>query len=146
MSKNTVQKTKKSKRKSNKSSVNRSVLVRISLVSVKVMIALLFTLAIYLIYLDAKVTNTFEGQRWHVPVQVYGKIEQLKLGQQVNLDNIAESLLINNYQKVNYVTKVGQFSRSIAGLNVFQRPFDYDSSSNRAQQISIKVNDKVVIF
>ena len=71
MSKNTVRKANKSKRKNNKSSANRSVLVRISLVSVKVMIALLFTLAIYLIYLDAKVTNTFEGQRWHVPVQVY---------------------------------------------------------------------------
>ncbi len=144
MSKNTEQKSKKRKRKINNSSANTSIVRRISLILAKLMLALISTLGIYLIYLDAKVTKTFEGQRWHVPVQVYGKIEQLKLGQQVDLDNIAEALLINNYKKVKYVTKVGQFSHSIADLNVFQRPFDYDSSSNRAQQISIKVNDGVV--
>ncbi len=148
MSKNTDQKSKKSKkskRKVNNSSANTSILPRISLILAKLMLALICTLAIYLIYLDAKVRKTFEGQRWHVPVQVYGKIETLGLGQQANLQNIAESLKLNGYQKVNYATRVGQFSQTVQRLSIFQRPFDFDDSSNRAQQISINVVDDVVV-
>ncbi len=63
MSKNTDQKSKKSKRKVNNSSANTSKLRRISLILAKLMLALICTLAIYLIYLDAKVRKTCEGQR-----------------------------------------------------------------------------------
>ena len=47
--------------------------------SLKVMLILIVTLGIYSIYLDGKVRNKFEGQRWQIPIQVFGKIEQLQI-------------------------------------------------------------------
>ncbi|MEW6993413.1 penicillin-binding protein 1B [Colwelliaceae bacterium MEBiC 14330] len=146
MPKSTDHKRKQRKRNNKNLSNNTSILRRTSLILAKVMLALIFTLAIYTIYLDAKVRKTFEGQRWHVPVQVYGKIEKLTLGQQANLNNLADSLKLNGYQKVNYVTKVGQFSQSDEALHIFQRPFDFEDSNNKAQQISIKVSNDVIVF
>jgi penicillin-binding protein 1B len=52
----------------------KSILRKIGITLGKLTIAGLFTLGIFCIYLDAKVRKTFEGQRWQVPVQVYGQI------------------------------------------------------------------------
>jgi len=122
----------------------KSLFVRLSIVLVKLMIASIFTIGIFSIYLDAKVRKTFEGQRWHVPVQVYGKIKTLQIGEQVNLEEIAQSLKINGYQKVSFATRVGQFAQSKQRLDIFQRPFDFVDGSNHAQQLNIEVNNGIV--
>ncbi|MEI6893257.1 MAG: penicillin-binding protein 1B [Colwellia sp.] len=111
----------------------------------KLMIAALFTLGILSIYLDAKVRQVFEGQRWQVPVQVYGQLQTLQLGEQANLAAIAESLTLNGYQKVPYITRVGQFSQSTERLNIFQRPFYFVDGTGLSQQLSINVVDDIVI-
>ena len=67
--------------------------------SLKLTIALLLGLVIYTIYLDGKVKQKFEGQRWHIPIQIYGQIEQLSLNQPVNLKHLAESLRLTGYKK-----------------------------------------------
>ena len=99
MSKNKV------KKRSRASVKKSSLLARIAITLGKLMIALIFALGIYSIYLDAKIRQTFEGQRWHVPVQVYGQLQTLQLGERANLEEIAESLIINGYKKVRYVTR-----------------------------------------
>ena len=123
---------------------NRTLLRRIVITLGKLTIAALFTLIIFCIYLDAKVRKTFEGQRWHVPVEIYGQVQTLKIGKAGNLNTIAESLVLNGYQKVNFVTRVGQFAQSKERLDIFQRPFEFVSSSQQAQQLSINVvNHKI---
>jgi penicillin-binding protein 1B len=137
----------KNKEKKQGTPVNKkaSVLRQMTITLGKLIIAMVFTLGIFLIYLDAKVRKTFEGQRWHVPVQVYGQIPQLNLGENESLEEIAQSLIINGYTKVNFVTKIGQFSKTGERLNVFRRPFDFADGVSRAQQLSIKVvSDRVV--
>lgn len=123
----------------------KSILRKIGITLGKLMITVLFTLGIFCIYLDAKVRQTFEGQRWQVPVQVYGQLQTLQLGEQASLKEIAQSLKINNYQKVKFVTRAGQFAQSATRLNIFQRAFDFTDGTNNAQQLSIEVvNDMVV--
>jgi penicillin-binding protein 1B len=121
------------------------ILRQISITLGKLMIAGLFTLGIFCIYLDAKVRQKFEGQRWQVPVQVYGQLHTLQLGEQANLEEIAQSLKINNYQKVKFVTRVGQFSQSAERLNIFQRAFDFTDGTNNVQQLSIEVVSDIVV-
>ncbi len=123
----------------------KSRLARVSVTLAKLMIAGVFALGIFCIYLDAKVRKTFEGQRWQVPVQVYGQLKTLRLGEPENLDEIAESLKINGYQKVNFATRVGQFSQSEERLDIFQRPFDFSDGSNHAQQLKIKVVNGIIV-
>jgi len=136
-----IKKIKKTSVSTNKKNL---MLRRILITLGKLVIASLFTLAIYSIYLDAKVRKKFEGQRWHVPVQVYGQIKTLQLGEQESIEEIAQSLKINGYQKVRFTTRAGQFSQSKARLNIFQRAFDFASGSSTAQQLSIEVVNGIV--
>lgn len=125
----------------NKSSITR----RVAIILVKLMIGTIFTVGIYSIYLDAKVRKKFEGQRWQVPVQIYGQLKKVQLGEQENLEEIAQALKINGYQKVNFATREGQFAQSAARLYIFQRPFDFTDSTNNAQQLSIEVVNGIVV-
>ena len=109
------------------------------------MVIILFTLGLFSIYLDAKVRAKFEGQRWQVPVQVYGQLNTLELGDQASLTEIAQSLKINGYQKVRFVSRVGQFSQSAEKLVIFQRPFDFVDGSNYAQQLNIEVVSDIIV-
>lgn len=123
---------------------DKTLLRRISITLGKLGLVAFFTLAIFCIYLDAKVRKTFEGQRWQVPVQIYGQLTTLKKGQQVNLDELAESLLLKDYLQVKFVTGVGQFSIADGRLDIFQHPFDFVSSSHQAQQLNIVVKNNLI--
>ena len=124
---------------------DKTILRRITITLVKLSIAAFFTLAIFCIYLDGKVRETFEGQRWQVPVQIYGQLQTLQLGEQANLVEIAESLVLNGYQRVNFSTRAGQYAQSAERINIFQRPFDFESSSHQAQQLSINVVNNSIV-
>jgi penicillin-binding protein 1B len=135
---------KKIKKTSVSAGKKNSILHRILVTFGKLVIVSLFALGIYSIYLDAKVRDKFEGQRWHVPVQVYGQIKTLHVGDQESLEEIAQALKINGYQKVKFITRAGQFSQSIARLNIFQRDFDFENGSSTTQQLSIEIVNGIV--
>ena len=110
----------------------------------KLAIVAFFTLFITLIYLDAKVKNTFEGDRWQVPVQVYGKIDSFAIGDKVNLKHIAEDLKLKGYNKVAKVIKPGQFAQSVQRLIIFQRAFDFTESVINAEPLTLEVKGGVI--
>ena len=139
MSKNKV------KKRSTLVNKENSILPRIAIILGKLIIVTLFALGVVYIYLDAKVRKKFEGQRWQVPVQVYGQIKKLQLGEQENLEEIAQSLKVNGYRKVKLVTRAGQFTQSGERLNIFQRPFDFAHGSRYAQQLSIEIVNGIVV-
>lgn len=91
----------------------------------KLAFALSFALAIFVIYLDAKVQRTFEGQRWQVPAQVYGQIELLRTGDTIDINQIVKSLKINGYRKVTSVKSPGQFAQSAHRLILYRRAFAF---------------------
>jgi len=117
---------------------------RIFVIGVKLAVALFFTLAIFTIYLDAKVQQTFEGQRWQVPAQVYGKIESLVIGDRFNLNHLAQSLKLNGYKKVRTVTASGQYAQSAHRIIVYRRPFTFPQThivtTTDAIQLTIDVS------
>ncbi|HCM46682.1 MAG TPA: penicillin-binding protein 1B, partial [Colwellia sp.] len=123
----------------------KSIIRKVVITLGKLLISGLFTLGIFCIYLDAKVRRTFEGQRWQVPVQVYGQLQILQLGEQANLEEIVQTLKINNYQEVKFVTRAGQFAQSAEYLNIFQRAFDFTDGSNNPQQLSIEVVSDIIV-
>ena len=80
--------------------------------TVKITVLLMFNLFIYSIYLDGKVRDKFEGQRWQVPVQVYGAIEEYTIGSQLSLSNLKQALIANRYKKVTDAQRPGEFALS----------------------------------
>jgi len=111
---------------------------------IKFTFILVITIGIYAIYLDGKVRQKFEGQRWQVPVQVYGKAEALTLGDKLSLTHLVSSLHFSGYKKVHSVRHAGEYALSKNRLIVFRRIFSFDASMVTAQKITIDVkNEKI---
>ncbi len=120
-------------------SSNKSWICWLAITGAKLVFALSFALALFMIYLDAKVQKTFEGQRWQVPAQIYGQIESFLIGDIIDLNLITKSLKINGYNKVESVTLPGQFAQSVQRLIIYRRAFAFpnvelDNSENASAE------------
>jgi penicillin-binding protein 1B len=104
---------------------------------VKIVVIAVFVLFIYSIYLDGKVRDKFEGQRWQVPVQVYGAIETFQLGSELTLTNLKQSLMANRYKKVFDVRRPGEFSLSKTRAIIYRRAFDFGAGVEAATKMTI---------
>lgn len=124
---------------SNDNKSSRSVLRWCTTTSLKFLLAMVFGLGLYSIYLDGKIRKTFEGQRWQVPVQVYGKVEQFKKSDQLNLSQLADSLLFSGYKKVSFISLPGEFSLSTNRIIIFRRVFNYGAEMAEPVKITIDV-------
>lgn len=101
----------------------------------------LILLAFYTLYLDAKVVEKFEGQRWQVPVQVFGKVERFSLGSEINLARLKENLLFTGYRRTNRVNNPGEFALSKKRIIIYRRAFDFGSGVEEADVVTIDVKN-----
>ena len=102
------------------------------------------TLAIYTIYLDGKVTQRFEGQRWEVPVQVFSQIIKFKIDDPIDLTLTAKSLHYSGYQKVKSVFRPGQYALSANRIIVFRRAFDFGNGMEQAETVTIDASGRKI--
>jgi penicillin-binding protein 1B len=112
--------------------------------SFKIFIAMLFLFSFYAVYLDSKVQDKFEGQRWKIPVQVFGKVEQISIGDKVNVAQLTKGLLLTGYQKTQKILNAGEFSASPNKLVLFRRAFEFADGLSSAQVFTINIiNNRV---
>ena len=100
-----------------------------------------FVLFLYSIYLDGKVRDKFEGQRWQVPVQVFGAIEKYTVGSKLTLTNLRESLSANRYKKVTHVERPGEFALSKSRAIIYRRAFDFGAGVEAPAKLTIDVTN-----
>ncbi len=60
---------------------------------------------LYVIYLDAKVTRQFEGNKWQLPVQVYARAMGFYPDQYLSEQEVLWELNRLNYSSVNYISR-----------------------------------------
>jgi len=138
------------KQKVTRQTPSKETWLRWSLITLaKFSFSLFCALGLFVIYLDAKVKQTFEGQRWQVPVQVYGQVQTLKVGDQLDLDSLVHSLQLNGYKKVTKVSAAKQYAKSSTRLIIFQGDFDLpaptiNSTALSGQQLVIDVQNKFI--
>jgi len=112
---------------------------------IKLSLIMFFTLIIYSIYLDGKVREKFEGQRWEVPIQVYGQAETFSLHDSIHLPMLAKSLNFSGYRRVDYVNLPGEYALSASRIIVYRRSFEFDNGMQLPNKIIIDAkNDQVV--
>ena len=112
--------------------------------SLKLVLLIVLTLFIYTIYLDSKVQKTFEGQRWQIPVQVYGQTPVISLGQPLNFEHLKETLILSGYTKVKLVNSVGEFAMSAIRVIIYRRSFDFGYTSLPQAKITIDIKNGIV--
>ena len=89
----------------------------------KLGLALLAAAAIYLLYLDSKVTQSFQGQKWQVPAQVFGRSLQLQQGQPLTLGALVQELELLQYRRVSEISGPGQFRLANQAVDIYRREF-----------------------
>ncbi|MDG1752726.1 MAG: penicillin-binding protein 1B [Thalassotalea sp.] len=121
---------------------HRSKMKRAFVLFVKLSFITIILLAFYTLYLDAKVVEKFEGQRWQVPVQVFGKVERYSIGSEINLNRLKENLLLTGYRRASNVTKPGEFALSKKRIIIYRRAFDFGSGVEEAEIVTLDVISK----
>jgi len=124
--------------------VTRSKKYRFMIFCIKLLSICFIILAFYALYLDAKVTAKFEGQRWQVPVQVFGKVETYQIGDNIDLSHLKQSLQLTGYRQVTKVNRAGQFALSKKRAIIYRRAFDFGSGVSDAEILTIDVNSNQV--
>ena len=109
--------------------------------SLKLCFIFIIVIGSYTIYLDGKVKQTFEGQRWQIPVQVFGKVEKIQLNDDRTLSQIAENLRLNGYKKVTHANQPAQFEQSSARLILYRRAFDFGYGIEPATKLTIELDN-----
>jgi penicillin-binding protein 1B len=105
----------------------------------KILITLIFVLGFYGVYLDSKVKDKFEGQRWNIPVQVYGKVEKFSVGDAVTFTELIKYLELTGYHKKKKTVSPGDFSLSSNKLIIFRKAFDFGDGNSLAENFTINI-------
>ncbi|MGY8815841.1 MAG: penicillin-binding protein 1B [Gammaproteobacteria bacterium] len=108
------------------------------------MIICISLLAAYVILLDYRIHNEFEGRRWSLPARVYSRAVDIYIGQKISLDQLEQLLLSNNYRHNYLLSGPGEYSKSANKINVYLRAFDYWDGHVQAIQYQIEFNNGVI--
>jgi penicillin-binding protein 1B len=112
-------------------------LFKLSLISIVVFSA-------YVFYLNTKVQNKFEGQRWQLPLQVFSEVLAFQKGDKINLEQVKRNLLVNQYKRVNTVAKPGEFALSSRRVIIYQRAFDFGEGLIPSHKLTINAKGGIV--
>lgn len=103
----------------------------------KATLVLAFTLFIYLIYLDSKITTLFSGQKWQVPAQLYARALELAPGKHLSQGQLLDELQRLQYRPDPRLNGPGQYQVEGQKVWIYQRAFDFPSGHRSAALISV---------
>jgi penicillin-binding protein 1B len=91
----------------------------------------------YAIYLDQIIGQKFEGQKWHLPAQVFSRSMALYPGAAINHPQLMAELKLLGYRKVANPRQVGEFSASSTRIELWRRPFLHPEGNQAEQRVMI---------
>ncbi|WP_083250333.1 penicillin-binding protein 1B [Shewanella colwelliana] len=103
----------------------------------KLALIVMAALTIYSIYLDQIIARKFEGQKWHLPAQVFSRSMALYPGAAVSHGQLIAELKLLGYRKVANPRQVGEFSASKTKVDLWRRPFLHPQGSQGEQRVMI---------
>lgn len=128
-----------------KTQKKQSFLKRLFSVLLKLGLCGLILLLAYAAYLDAVVTQKFEGKKWAVPAQVYARPLELYEGQLIRPDDLQAQLRRQGYQAVREVRRSGTFSRSGNQFTVYSRGFQFPDGAESSTYARVRFSGNEVV-
>ncbi|MGL5490116.1 MAG: transglycosylase domain-containing protein, partial [Shewanella sp.] len=98
----------------------------------------------YGIYLDQIIARKFEGQKWHLPAQVFSRSMALYPGAAVSHPQLMAELKLLGYRKVANPREVGEFSASSTKIELWRRPFLHPEGDQVEQRVMITFDSEGV--
>ncbi|MDP4536233.1 penicillin-binding protein 1B [Alkalimonas collagenimarina] len=103
----------------------------------KLSLVLLALVCVYLVYLDSKVTQQFNGPKWQVPAQVYGRSLLVQPDQPLSVTQLVAELELLQYRRVSQITGPGQFRLANQQVEVYRREFDFVDGYQPAERFQV---------
>ena len=107
-------------------------------VFIKLTLAGIVAMALYLIYLDAKITRQFEGNKWQLPAQVYARAMSFYPGQFLSAQEVMWELDRLNYSSVNKLSRTGQYIKAGDSIKIYRREFEFFDGLEDSQVIELR--------
>ncbi len=107
---------------------------------------LLLGFLFYLVFLDQRITQRFEGRIWQLPAHVYARPLELYIGKSISTEQLSFELNYLNYQKVEQLPQKSAEYRHWQNLfEIKTRDFIFWDGKEPAHTIRVKIeNNKVV--
>lgn len=140
MTTKTTKKTPASRRANN----GRGLFRRMWSITWKLAFAGLAVVTFYSIYLDQIIAQKFEGQKWHLPAQVFSRSMALYPGAAVSHPQMMAELKLLGYRKVANPRQVGEFSASSTRIELWRRPFLHPEGDQVEQRVMISFDSNGV--
>lgn len=107
----------------------------------KLILILLIPVLLWTVYLDFQIKFQFEGKRWALPAQVYGRPMELFPGKSLSSKDFRKELEILGYRNAFRVQEPGTFHQSEARYRVFLRGFQFWDGSTSPHILDIHFAD-----
>ena len=127
------------KARKNKKSGQRKIFRLRNLILVLLVFGLSWTL-----YLDFRIKTQFEGKRWALPAQVYGRPMELFPGKAVSSNDFRTELEMLGYRNAYRVHEPGTFNQSGARYRVFLRGFQFWDGKTKARILDVYFADNKI--
>ncbi|MDO2949659.1 penicillin-binding protein 1B [Aeromonas simiae] len=97
-------------------------------------------MVVFGIYLDTKVRERFDGEKWQLPVMVYSRPLELYPGQRLSRDQMLRELKMLNYKPVRQPHQPGEYALTSAGIDLVRRPFEFFDGADGARGLRLAFN------
>jgi penicillin-binding protein 1B len=106
----------------------------------KLLLALAVAGALFMVYLDVRITATFTDKMWEIPAKVYARPLELFPGATLAADDLAWELEVLGYRKVADPRRPGEVARTGNRFELYTRGFDFPGEREPPRQLSLAVD------
>ncbi len=113
-------------------------MLRTSHILLKLALVALVLGALFVIYLDARITATFSDKMWDLPAKVYARPLELFAGAAVSADDLSYELNVLGYRPVSSPSNRGEVSRNRDRVDLYTRGFDFPGEREPDRRVLIE--------
>lgn len=107
----------------------------------KLFFAGLVVVGLFAMYLDARITATFNDKMWELPAKVYARPLELFAGRALSAEHFAFELEALGYRQLDSAVSPGQFSRYRQRFDVYTRGFEFPGEREEARRVRLEFRD-----
>ncbi len=97
----------------------------------------LVLLSIYVIYLDMRIKQSFEGQRWALPARVFARPLELHTGLPLRREELLQELKLLRYRKDAHPNNPGTYTAVRDGVVLVSRGFRFSDGEEHQRKLRI---------
>ena len=92
-------------------------------------------------YLDWQIRSKMDGQIWHLPAEVYSRLESVKIADNLAFDEVIQILLDNEYRQTTMVVAPGDFKLEDDSIVVLRRAFPFPDKAEPQRVLRLRFSN-----